>query len=424
MLNKIYSAGHEIGNQGYVQTDATQQTAAQLKASVTQMEASIQNTLGTTSKPYFRAPYGKTNASVLTTVGSQGYDYTIGWTVDTTDYTGISSTQIANKVIGNLLPGSIYLLHASAASVGTPAALSTIVNQARSSGYSFATIGGLLTFEGVYTTDPNAGPSKLINSVNTDQKVISLTFDDGNDAQHLKEILDILKETGAKATFFVNGTTDKALMNRIVAEGHQLANHTYSHYDSTTLTPAQLATDVNLMETYINNTTGATSKPYFRVPYGELNASVLKTVGSLGYDYTIGWTVDTWDWTGNSASEITEWVTNDIAPGLIYLMHANTLATETPTALRSIIAEVKSRGYQFATVSGLLALEASSPAFTIPSLEPLAGATNPVMTINEVNDVASPLGVADPFIMYDGKEYHMFFEVVSPYDSCQRCIYG
>ena len=170
MLNKIYSAGHEIGNQGYVQTDATQQTTAQLQTSVNQMEASIQNTLGITSKPYFRAPYGQTNTSVLTTVGNQGYNYTIGWTVDTTDYTGISSTQIANKVIGNLLPGSIYLLHASTASVGTPAALSTIVNQARSSGYNFATIGGLLSFEGVYTTDPNAGPSKLITSVNTDQK--------------------------------------------------------------------------------------------------------------------------------------------------------------------------------------------------------------------------------------------------------------
>ena len=417
MLDKIYSAGHEIGNQGYVHTDATQQTTAQLEANVAQMETYIQNTIGTTSKPYFRAPYGQTNTSVLTTVGEQGYDYTIGWTVDTTDYNGISSTQITNNVIENLLPGSIYLLHALQASVGTPAALLTIVNQARSNGYNFATISGLLSFEGVYT-EPNAGPSKLINSVNTNQKVISLTFDDGGDAQNLKEILDILKETGAKATFFVNGTTDEALMNRIVAEGHQLGNHTYSHYDSTTLTPAQLATDVNLMETYINNTTGTTSKPYFRAPYGELDDSVLNTLGSLGYAYTIGWTVDTWDWTGNSAAEITEWVTNDIAPGFIYLMHANETATETSTALRSIIAELKARGYQFATIKDLLTLEPSpaTPSFVIPSLEPLAGVNNPVITINEVDDVSSPLGVADPFIMYDDGVYHLFFEVLTPYD--------
>jgi len=383
------------------------------------MDAYIQNSIGTTSKPYFRAPYGQTNASVLATVGNQGYDYTIGWTVDTTDYNGISSTQIANNVLNNLLPGSIYLLHALSSSVGTPAALTTIVNQARSSGYSFATISGLLTFEGVYT-EPTTDPSKLINSVNTTQKVISLTFDDGGDAQHLKEILDILKETGVKATFFMNGTTDETLMNRIVAEGHQLANHSYSHYDSTTLTPSQLATDVSLMETFINNTTGTTSKPYFRAPYGEINDSVLKTIGSLGYTYTVGWTVDTWDWTGNSASEITEWVTNDIAPGLIYLMHANETATQTPTALRSIIAEIKARGYQFATVRELVSLEGSTspttPSFIIPSLEPVAGAINPVMTRNEVDDVSSSLGVADPFIMYDGKTYHLFFEVITPYD--------
>ena len=133
-----------------------------------------------------------------------------------------------------------------------------------------------------------SGTSQIINSVDISDNVIALTFDDGHSYGNLYEILDNLNYLGVKATFFMNGDADASLLQQIVADGHQLANHSYSHGDSTTLSSSALANDINLMEDYIQTTTGTSSLPFFRLPYGSYNSSVLDTVGSLGYQYTIG----------------------------------------------------------------------------------------------------------------------------------------
>ena len=139
---------------------------------------------------------------------------------------------------------------------------------------------------------------------------------------------------GVKATFFLNGTTDPGLMAEMVATGHQLSNHTYSHNDdSTSLSADELAYDLELMEDYILQTTGVSSKPYFRAPAGVYNDAVLETLGSLGYAYTIGWTQDTRDWEGLFRNHIAASVTDYLDAGSIYLLHANPTAVGTPQSL-------------------------------------------------------------------------------------------
>ena len=124
------------------------------------------------------------------------------------------------------------------------------------------------------------------------------------------------------------------------------------------MTAEQLAAEVALTEAAVVNS-GATSKPYFRAPGGLSNASVLETVGSLGYDYTIGWSIDPWDWSGIPANEITSIVTSQLAPGAIILLDAGSTAIGTPAALFDIITQARLLGYDFATLANLLALEGS-----------------------------------------------------------------
>ena len=416
-LSKIAADGHEIGNHAYSGVAVTGLTSGQLINEIAMTGSAIQSATGVNSQVYFRAPGGITNASVLETVGSLGYDYTIGWSIDPWDWSGISSSQITSTVISKLAPGSIILLDAGATAIGTPAALLDIVGMANNLGYAFTTLNGLLAYEGVYTEEPvPSTPSQQIDQVSTNKKVVSLTFDDGNDANNLKEILDTLLFYDVKATFFLNGATDPVLLNRIIAEGHQLGNHTYYHGVATEVTEAQLIADIYLMENYILTTTGTNPQPYFRAPAGYINDAVLATVGSLGYTYTIGWTIDPWDWSGISASQITSAITGNLYAGGIYLLHASDTATGTPDALAGIISQIKAQGYEFKTIEQLLTYEGdystATNDFVFPDLVPFDQVDNPMWTRLDVTDVSAPMGVADPFIVYDAGVYHMFFEVI------------
>lgn len=106
-------------------------------------------------------------------------------------------------------------------------------------------------------------------------------------------------------------------------------------------------------ETIVKNITGKSTKPYFRAPYGATNQNVLNTVGNAGYTYTFHWTIDTLDWTGNSATTIYNRVMNSLQPGAIVLMHTGA-ATNTVAALERLIPAIKNKGYKFVTISQLM----------------------------------------------------------------------
>ena len=112
----------------------------------------------------------------------------------------------------------------------------------------------------------------------------------------------------------------------------------------------------------ISNITGVSTKPFFRAPYGATNQTVLNTVGNAGYSYTLHWTIDTIDWTGNSATAITDRVMSGIVPGAIILMHTGAGATGTPAALETIIPRLKNLGYRFVPISDLLNSSNNPPA--------------------------------------------------------------
>jgi len=143
-IKNIVAAGHDIGNHSYNHPDFSTISTTEMTNQVNRTETIISNLTGKSTKPFFRAPFGTYNTTILQTVGNAGYTYTFQWSIDTADWTGNSSTDIYNRVINNITPGAIVLMHAGYGANGTVGALPGMINQLRAMGYSFVTLSQLM----------------------------------------------------------------------------------------------------------------------------------------------------------------------------------------------------------------------------------------------------------------------------------------
>ncbi|MFG6150077.1 LysM peptidoglycan-binding domain-containing protein [Halobacillus sp. B23F22_1] len=212
-----------------------------------------------------------------------------------------------------------------------------------------------------------AASSQFVTKGNTSSKVVALTFDDGADGTNVETILQTLSTYNVKATFFLTGAGTNhhpQKIKQIASKGHEIGNHSNTHPDFTKLTAAQMKDELDRTETIIKSTTGRSSKPIFRAPFGSVNSTVLTEVGNAGYTHTIHWNIDTVDWKGNSAADVRSRVLNNIVPGSIILMHTGAGASGTPEALPGIITSLKAQGYQFVMVSDLISGKPSASSRT------------------------------------------------------------
>ncbi|MGT2799608.1 polysaccharide deacetylase family protein [Streptococcus marmotae] len=182
------------------------------------------------------------------------------------------------------------------------------------------------------------------------QKRIALTFDDGPSAITTPQVLDILKKYKAKATFFVLGQNiagNEEILKRIVAEGHEVASHTWDHADLRTLSGQQIKQEMDQTREAIHNVIGQDPK-MMRPPYGSVNQSVM-SVMQLPVIY---WSVDSKDWQSRNATAILSEVKACTYPGSIILMHD--IHQPTVDSLTSVLDFLLGEGYQPVTVSELL----------------------------------------------------------------------
>ena len=163
----VVNAGHDIGNHSYNHPDFTEISTTEMLNQLANTEKIISNISGKSTKPFFRAPYGSTNATVLDTVGNAGYKYTFHWSIDSKDWTGNSSTEIVNTVMNNMEPGAIILMHTGQGATGTLAALDTIIPRLKNMGYSFVTISQLLNIGGNPTTPPGNSSTYTVKAGDT-----------------------------------------------------------------------------------------------------------------------------------------------------------------------------------------------------------------------------------------------------------------
>lgn len=192
-----------------------------------------------------------------------------------------------------------------------------------------------------------------ITAGNPSKNNVALTFDIEISAGTAERILDILASKNVNATFFLLGTfasSNRGTVSRMVAEGHELGNHSMSHSLFTSLSYAQVASELAGVESIVNSTTGLSTKPYFRFPEGSRNGGLVRCVNSLGY-LSVYWTVDPQDWRGGPAEQVLSDVVSWSSNGSIILLHDR---NNTVAALPGIIDGLRAKGLKPGTLTETL----------------------------------------------------------------------
>lgn len=187
-------------------------------------------------------------------------------------------------------------------------------------------------------------------------KCIALTYDDGPTA-YTPMILDALKARSAVATFFVLGDKldyFKPTLNRILQEGNEIGNHSWSHPHLPKLSAGQVRSEIQRTQDKIKLLTGYLPL-VMRPPYGETNPTVARNVGLP----QILWSVETFDWRDSNTYLTTQRALAQARPGRIILMHDTHRSTA--LAAPAIIDGLQGQGYTLVTISELFDL-ANNPA--------------------------------------------------------------
>ena len=189
-------------------------------------------------------------------------------------------------------------------------------------------------------------------AANSGGKVIALTFDDGP-GPYTAQLLDILDQHSAKATFFLIGSkvsNQANVVRSIHARGHQLGNHSWSHPELPKLPVDQIASEIDRTNDAIKQATGVTPT-VMRPPYGAVNSAVLEQLRLRGMS-SILWSVDTRDWADRNSDIVCSRAVAGAHPGAIILMHD--IHQTSVNAVPCILSALKQQGYSFVTVQGLL----------------------------------------------------------------------
>ncbi len=199
------------------------------------------------------------------------------------------------------------------------------------------------------------GPA--LGKIESDRKVVALTFDDGPNPDATPLILDTLREKGVRATFFVLGSHAERwpeLVRRISSEGHQIGNHGYFHRKLQFKSPFYVSRDIRLGIRAIKRA-GAPAPRYFRAPHGFRSPWTTPIASSYG-ERTVGWSLGVWDSDRPGVDEIVRRTLEGVEPGSIVLLHdgdgynPDGDRMQTAAALPLIIDRLKEQGYEFATL--------------------------------------------------------------------------
>jgi peptidoglycan-N-acetylglucosamine deacetylase len=199
---------------------------------------------------------------------------------------------------------------------------------------------------------------ELYARVETPEKVVALTFDDGPSPDNTPAVLELLARHQVKATFFMVGRNIEAhreLAARVLAEGHQLGNHSYSHLRLVLRSPSYIREEISRTDTLLREA-GVQGEILFRAPFGK-KLFILPLLLARDHRKHITFDVVPDDHATQDAALITSRVLEATRPGSIILLHDGWAPKPgTLEAAGQIIEGLKAQGYRFVTVSELLAL--------------------------------------------------------------------
>ncbi len=193
-----------------------------------------------------------------------------------------------------------------------------------------------------------------IYCVENSENKIALTFDCAWGSEDIPDILNTLKQSDVRATFFFVGLWAKKnpeAVKMIAEQGHDIANHSYSHFRMGSISNEKIRTEILEGDRILEGITGK-KVDLFRAPYGDYNNSIIRIARELNH-YTIQWDVDSLDWKpGISADEIKNRILRNVKSGSILLFHNDT--PHTANILPDIIDMLKNKGYDFIPVSEII----------------------------------------------------------------------
>lgn len=192
-----------------------------------------------------------------------------------------------------------------------------------------------------------------IYNVKTDEKVVAISFDAAWGADKTEKIMEILNEYDAKATFFLVGfwvENYPEIAKKIAENGFEIGTHSNTHPDMAKLDAEQMKLELQTSVETIEDTTN-TKVELFRPPYGSYNNTLINTCEELNLK-TIQWDVDSLDWKGISAVDITTRILNKVFNGSIILCHNN--SDHILEALPMVLDRLNKRGYKVKCVGDII----------------------------------------------------------------------
>lgn len=232
---------------------------------------------------------------------------------------------------------------------------------------------------GPYVKPGRLGTRQVIWSTTSVGPYAAISFDDGPDPQFTPRILDALATAGVHATFFAMGwpaVKHPELVRAVVAGGHEIGNHTWSHLDQTGLDSRQIRDEILRCKVEVEHLTG-TPLVGFRPPRGEVTGYALKLCAELGYD-TYMWSLERGPSGVSTPAAVTRHLVGDVRPGDIIDLHdgigrgtfspsapfAKALAARREVevrALPTVLEEIAAKGITLTTVTDLMRRSAPVP---------------------------------------------------------------
>ena len=248
-----------------------------------------------------------------------------------------------------------------------------------------------------------AGATEKITftDVNVDGPYIAMTFDDGPHGTNTPKLLEMAAKRHIKLTFFVLGECveqNPTVLQREVAEGHEIGNHSWSHPNLAKLSDEAVRSQLQRTEDIIVKTAGVKPK-LMRPPYGELTKRQRIWVNrDFGYKVIL-WDVDPLDWKRPGPSVVARRIIAGTRPGSIILSHD--IHPPTIAAMSQVFDALLAKGLKFVTVSELLAMDKGGERPEVAKtpqarLSPRGHVVPPSATVPEVQPAQSPATATSP----------------------------
>jgi peptidoglycan-N-acetylglucosamine deacetylase len=213
-----------------------------------------------------------------------------------------------------------------------------------------------------FSNDPIARLYRVTHELSTGDRskrprLIALTFDDGPYPVYTPMLLDVLRDLGVRATFFLIGQDAQQwpeLTRRIEADGNEIADHTFSHPNLDEETAAEVRKEIlEGRDALWTLSRDPAVRTLMRPPHGRYTERTLQIAQGLGYSVVL-WTDDSGDWRSVTVAQLQRHLLAHATAPEIVLLHSGKLATI--EALPYVVARFKQAGYRFVTVGSLLKL--------------------------------------------------------------------